>query len=91
MRTRQRENLENPCQQRGPQIAGRVRALVRRGDGWGERERFGLYLGVDRESGPGGYGFTLAAKTNIWGRALGDVKQLKPVKPGAAIKVERAD
>lgn len=31
----------------------------------------------------------LAARTNIWGRALGDVKQLKPVKAGAAIKVEK--
>jgi uncharacterized protein len=31
----------------------------------------------------------LAARTNIWGRAKGDVKQLKPVKAGAAIKVER--
>lgn len=32
----------------------------------------------------------LAARTNIWGRALGDVKQLKSVKSGAAIKVEDA-
>jgi len=32
----------------------------------------------------------LAARTNIWGRALGDVKQLKVVKPGAAIKMEKA-
>jgi hypothetical protein len=32
----------------------------------------------------------LAARTNIWGRALGDVKQLKAVKPGAPIKVEKA-
>ena len=33
----------------------------------------------------------LAAKTNIWGKAKGDVKQLKPVKSGAAIKVEKVD
>ena len=33
----------------------------------------------------------LAARTNIWGRALGDVKQLKNVKSGAAIKLEKAD
>lgn len=31
----------------------------------------------------------LAACTNIWGRVLGDVKQLKSVKSGAAIKVEK--
>lgn len=32
----------------------------------------------------------LAARTNIWGRALGDVKQLKSVKAGAAVKLEKA-
>jgi len=32
----------------------------------------------------------LAARTNIWGRVLGDVKQLKAVKAGAPIKVVRA-
>lgn len=32
----------------------------------------------------------LAAPTNIWARARGDVKQLKSVKAGATIKVERA-
>jgi len=32
----------------------------------------------------------LAARTNIWGRALSDVKQLKGVEPGAPIRVERA-
>lgn len=31
----------------------------------------------------------LASKTNIWGKALGDVKQLKSVKAGAPIKVEQ--
>jgi hypothetical protein len=31
----------------------------------------------------------LASPTNIWGRAKGDVKQLKSVKAGAAIKVEK--
>jgi hypothetical protein len=31
----------------------------------------------------------LAAPTNIWGKAKGDVKQLKSVKDGAAIKVEK--
>jgi hypothetical protein len=32
----------------------------------------------------------LAARTNIWGRALGDVKQLNAVKAGAPIKVDKA-
>lgn len=32
----------------------------------------------------------LAARTNIWGRVLGDVKQLKSVKAGAAVKLEKA-
>jgi hypothetical protein len=32
----------------------------------------------------------LAARTNIWGKAKGDVKQLKSVKSGAPIKVEKA-
>jgi len=31
----------------------------------------------------------LAARTNIWAKALGDVKQLKSVKAGAAIRVEQ--
>jgi hypothetical protein len=30
----------------------------------------------------------LAARTNIWGRALGDVKQLKAVRDGDSITVE---
>jgi len=33
----------------------------------------------------------LAARTNIWGRALSDVTALKRVNAGEAIKVERAD
>ncbi len=31
----------------------------------------------------------LASPCNIWARALGDVKQLKRVSPGAKIRVER--
>jgi len=31
----------------------------------------------------------LAARTNIWGKAKGEVKQLESVKSGAAIKVEK--
>ena len=33
----------------------------------------------------------LAAATNIWGRALDDVRQLKSVQAGAAIRVESID
>ncbi len=32
----------------------------------------------------------LAARTNIWGKARGDVRQLKSVKSGSPIKVEKA-
>ena len=32
----------------------------------------------------------LASPSNVWGRALGDVRALAPVRSGAAIKVERA-
>jgi hypothetical protein len=32
----------------------------------------------------------LAARTNIWGRAVSDVRQLKSIQPGAPIRVERA-
>jgi hypothetical protein len=32
----------------------------------------------------------LAARTNIWGKAGGDVRQLESVKSGASIKVEKA-
>jgi hypothetical protein len=35
------------------------------------------------------YEIRLAARTNIWGKTKGDVKQLKSVKAGAAIKVEK--
>jgi hypothetical protein len=35
------------------------------------------------------YEIRLAAPTNIWGKAKSDVKQLKSVKAGAAIKVEK--
>jgi len=31
----------------------------------------------------------LAARTNIWGKAMGDVKQLVSVAPGAPIRVEK--
>lgn len=48
-----------------------------------------IAIGFGRTPISQGNEIRLAARTNIWGRALGDVKQLKAVKPGAAIKVEK--
>ena len=49
-----------------------------------------IAIGFGRTPISQGNEIRLAARTNIWGRALGDVKQLKVVKPGAPIKVEKA-
>ncbi len=49
-----------------------------------------IAIGFGRTPISRGNEIRLAARTNIWGRALGDVKQLKAVKSGAAIKVEKA-
>ena len=47
------------------------------------RSRFPLNISED-------FDLTLSfVKTNIWGKAKGVVKQLKSVKSGAAIKVEK--
>ena len=48
-----------------------------------------IAIGFGRTPISRGAEIRLAARTNIWGRALGDVKQLKNVKVGAAIKVEK--
>jgi len=50
-----------------------------------------IAIGFGRTPISQGNEIRLAARTNIWGRALGDVKQLKSVKPGEFIKVEKAD
>jgi hypothetical protein len=50
-----------------------------------------IAIGFGRTPISRGAEIRLAARTNIWGRALGDVKQLKNVKSGAAIKLEKAD
>jgi hypothetical protein len=50
-----------------------------------------IAIGFGRTPISQGNEIRLAARTNIWGRALGDVKQLKSVKPGAEIRVEKAD
>jgi hypothetical protein len=49
-----------------------------------------IAIGFGRTPISQGKEIRLAARTNIWGRALGEVKQLKAVKPGAPIRVERA-
>jgi uncharacterized protein len=48
-----------------------------------------IAIGFGRTPNSQGNEIRLAAKTNIWGKAKGDVKLLKPVKSGAAIKVEK--
>ena len=49
-----------------------------------------IAIGYGRTPISQGNEIRLAARTNIWGRALGDVKQLESVQPGTAITVERA-
>ncbi len=49
-----------------------------------------IAIGFGRTPVSRGDEIRLAARTNIWGKAKGDVKQLKSVKSGAAIKVEKA-
>jgi hypothetical protein len=47
-----------------------------------------IAIGYGRTPVSRGDEIRLAARTNIWGRALGDVRQLKQVRPGAPISVE---
>jgi hypothetical protein len=49
-----------------------------------------IAIGFGRTPVSRGDEIRLAARTNIWGKAKGDVKQLKSVKSGASIKVEKA-
>ena len=49
-----------------------------------------IAIGFGRTPISRGAEIRLAARTNIWGSVLGDVKQLKNVKAGAAIKLEKA-
>jgi len=48
-----------------------------------------IAIGFGRTPVSRGDEIRLADRTNIWGRALGDVKQLKRIKAGAAIKIEK--
>ena len=47
-------------------------------------------IGFGRTPASQGDEIRLASPCNVWGRALGDVKQLKAIKPGTAIRVTRA-
>lgn len=49
-----------------------------------------IAIGFGRTPISRGNEIRLAAPTNIWGKAKGDVKQLSRVKSGAAIRVEKA-
>lgn len=48
-----------------------------------------IAIGFGRTPISQGNEIRLAARTNIWGKAKDDVKQLKSVKAGAPIKVEK--
>ena len=50
-----------------------------------------IAIGFGRTPVSRDYEIRLAARTNIWGKVNADVKQLKIVKAGAAIKVEKVD
>lgn len=55
---------------------------------WVEGES--IAIGFGRTPISRGHEIRLAAKTNIWGRVLGDVKALKAVNDGDPVKVEAA-
>ena len=68
-----------------------ARALVEAGElaFWVEGDAIAIGFGPTPISQGGE--IRLAAPTNIWGRALDDVRALKRVKDGDPIRVERAD
>ena len=68
-----------------------ARDVVQRGEiaFWVEGDS--IAIGFGRTPVSRGEEIRLAARTNIWGRALDDVKKLKTVKGGDAVSVTAAD
>ena len=68
-----------------------ARAVVQAGELAFWIEGDSIAIGFGRTPISRGDEIRLAARTNIWGRALGDVGQLKRVKDGEVIKAEKVD
>jgi hypothetical protein len=68
-----------------------ARAVVQAGELAFWIEGDSIAIGFGRTPISRGDEIRLAARTNIWGRVRGDVGQLKRVKDGAAITVEKVE
>ena len=68
-----------------------ARDVVQRGEIAFWVEGGSIAIGFGRTPVSRGEEIRLAARTNIWGRALDDVKKLKTVKSGDAVSVTAAD